>query len=372
MIRFSCSCGKGLQAKVVHAGQRVTCPDCGAKLVVPEPDDFHIQDGPDPGRRPAGEDAFENRRELSASAAYSDRVRKQRPDGEAKSNKTVLIIGGIAAGVSVLAATIVVLFLVLGKGDDAPSSQDSGVIVNIGDEPRVRTMSENNLRQITLALHNYHDIHKRFPPAVVYDRNGKPLYSWRVLILPFIEEEALYRQFHYNEPWDSPHNKALLERMPRTFGHPGSASKTDTHYLVFDSPAFINPRSAFNSKLPAGPVQPAMLQPFPFVPPPGTGQVFEIGVPGTLTQFTDGTSNTIMVIEADEAVPWTKPADLVYEPSKPLPKLGGLYPSGKFVFATADGAVRAVDRMNISDATLRAAITANGGEIMGADWERGP
>ncbi len=67
---------------------------------------------------------------------------------------------------------------------------------------------------MALAMRNYESAYGHLPPAVVYGENGQPLYSWRVLILPYIEEDELYRQFKLDEPWNSPHNIQLLERMP--------------------------------------------------------------------------------------------------------------------------------------------------------------
>lgn len=78
----------------------------------------------------------------------------------------------------------------------------------------------NNRRQIVLAWQYYHDFHGEFPPLVVRDKNGKSLYSWRVALLPFLEQEQLYDQFHHDEPWDSPHNLELVKRMPRIFQDP--------------------------------------------------------------------------------------------------------------------------------------------------------
>src|SRR5262245_53734413 len=77
--------------------------------------------------------------------------------------------------------------------------------------------SAYNLRQIGLALLNYHQAHRgRLPPAAVRDKDDRPLLSWRVLLLPYLEHDDLYAQFKLDEPWDGPHNKALLEKMPRT------------------------------------------------------------------------------------------------------------------------------------------------------------
>ena len=88
-----------------------------------------------------------------------------------------------------------------------------------------RTQCVNNLKQIGLAMHNYHATHKTFPPAFTVDKDGKPLLSWRVLILPYLEQDALYKEFHLDEPWDSPHNRTLIERMPPTYRCPMMSSK---------------------------------------------------------------------------------------------------------------------------------------------------
>ena len=79
------------------------------------------------------------------------------------------------------------------------------------------TVVKNHLKQLALAMHNYHDVYKQFPPAAIRDAHGRPLLSWRVALLPFVEENQLYHQFHLDEPWDSPHNKPLLAKMPEVF-----------------------------------------------------------------------------------------------------------------------------------------------------------
>ena len=75
-------------------------------------------------------------------------------------------------------------------------------------------MCTNNLKQIALAMHNYAADNNTFPPAATFDTDGKPLLSWRMLILPYLDEDSLYRQFHLDEPWDSPHNKPLIAQIP--------------------------------------------------------------------------------------------------------------------------------------------------------------
>src|SRR5262249_15119582 len=128
-----------------------------------------------------------------------------------------LIIGLVAGGVAVVGTLIVVLVIFVGGSVE---------------DQRAQQISENNLKQITLALIQYSDNFARMPPAVVYGPNGQPLYSWRVLILPYIEQQPLYQQFHLNEPWDSPHNMALLSQMPKTYQHPLKKGDTDTYYQV--------------------------------------------------------------------------------------------------------------------------------------------
>jgi hypothetical protein len=175
------------------------------------------------------------------------------------------------------------------------------------------------------------------PPAVVYGPNGKPLYSWRVLLLPYIEKDALYQEFHLYEPWDSPHNIALLPRMPPTYLAPGSKANLIPPYHTICH-VFVGKGAAFEGR---------------------EGLRFP-------QEFPDGTSNTILVIEAGEPVPWTAPEDLVYDPDGPLPDLRSVFKGG-FMVGLADGSTRWVTK-ETSEATLRAAITRNGGERLGLDW----
>lgn len=202
--------------------------------------------------------------------------------------------------------------------------------------------SANSVRQISLALNDYHDIFKKLPPAVVRDKDGKPLYSWRVLLLPFLEQVQLYNQFKLDEPWDSPHNEALVGRTPNC-------------YLA--SPFLDNPPGTTRYQVFVGP-----------------GTAFER--PGlTWKDFTDGRSQTILVVEGGEAVPWSKPADLAYDPNGPLPPLGAgfgkpshflCYEVGRrpgFNAGFADGSARFILQPT-DEHTIRSLITRNGGETI--------
>src|SRR2546421_12689862 len=84
-------------------------------------------------------------------------------------------------------------------------------------------------------MHGYHDTHKHFPPAALRGKEGKPLLSWRVLLLPYLEQDSLYKEFHLDEPWDSEHNKKLLARMPKLFAGPDEKALAahETHYQAF-------------------------------------------------------------------------------------------------------------------------------------------
>jgi hypothetical protein len=167
------------------------------------------------------------------------------------------------------------------------------------DDPAARKKSMTSLRKIAVALHNYHDAVGWFPPAAVYDKDGRPLYSWRVLILPHVGEAKLYEQFKLDEPWDSPHNKKLLAKMPEVFGPvEGEARKQHATYYQL----FVGPDTAFpETKKNRGP---------------------------SMAVFRDGVANTFLVVEAGQAVPWTAPRDVRYDPKKPVPKLGGLFLDG--------------------------------------------
>jgi Protein of unknown function (DUF1559)/Domain of unknown function (DUF4190) len=231
-----------------------------------------------------------------------------------------LAIGGIVTGV--------IGSLLLG-----PAAMSVGLLLPAIQKVREaanRAACSNNLKQLALAMHNYHDVHGRFPPAVVYSKDGKPLYSWRVLLLPHLNEEGLYKQFKLDEPWDSPNNQKLLALMPHVFEDQSTPTKeqSSTFYQVFTGPT-----TAFES-------------------PQGE----------RLQDFTDGTSNTFLIVEAAQAVPWTKPADLAYDPNQPLPELGGQH-AGGFNAVKADGAVRFIGA-GTPEQVLRGLITRNGGEAL--------
>ena len=171
-----------------------------------------------------------------------------------------------------------------------------------------REQSMRNLKQIGLAMLSYHDAHKCFPPAYTVDKQGKPLLSWRVLILPYLGDSALYNQFHLDEPWDSPRNRKLAE----------------TIIAVYTSPLSRLRNSKTNYLLPIGP-----------------GTVFGGKEPMKLSDIKDGTEHTILAVEVDDqhAVIWSKPDDLPYDPKAPLKGLGGPGKEG-FAAVYCDGSAQ--------------------------------
>jgi RNA polymerase sigma factor (sigma-70 family) len=172
-------------------------------------------------------------------------------------------------------------------------------------------------------------------PGSVPVQGGKALLSWRVALLPYLGEQHLYKQFKLDEPWDGPHNRKLLDRMPKVYAAPGV--EADRPYTTFYQ-VFVGGGAAFEKheamKMPAG--------------------------------FLDGTSNIILVVEAGHAVPWTKPEDLHYSPDEPLPELGGIFPD-VFHAVFVDGAVHTLTK-KYDETALRAAITRSAGDLF--DWAK--
>ena len=357
MIQFTCPCGKALHAQDEHAGQTTRCPACGRDLDIPDAEGVQTADAPRSPGRPR-DDALRDEPGRTR-ADWDDRGRPPSTSGKAVAS---IILGVLSLLLcSVFTGLPAILLGALGLGDigrgqgrvGGKGLAITGIVtgslsllclpVMIGlllpavqkvREAAARMQDRNNLMQIGLAMHSYNDATGKLPAAATCDPNGKPLLSWRVAILPYIEQGGLYNQFKMDEPWDGPHNSKLLSQMPKVYARPGeSPTNGQTHYRVFV----------------------------------GNGAAFDWCKGANMpNDFPDGTSNTILVVEAATAVPWTKPDELDFDPNGPLPALDNQF-SGGSQAAMGDASVHMIPK-DVSPQTLRAAITRNGGETLGPDW----
>lgn len=219
-----------------------------------------------------------------------------------------------------------------------------------------RTKSSNNLKIISLALHNYHDAYGRFPPAAVIGPDGKPWHSWRVLLLPFFEAIDVYEQYDFAQPWDSPKNRALVEKMPEVFRDPAREGQPDG---FTDYAAIVGDDALFQPEV----VTMKSAEDFP--------ACLTVGKKFTFANVTDGTSNTIAfaTVSPERKIPWTKPEDIVLDDASPgigdPDGLGAIHPANDrrvAIAAFADGSVQTIAD-SVDAETLRAFLTRAGGEI---------
>ncbi len=197
-----------------------------------------------------------------------------------------------------------------------------------------RSSRMNNFKQICLALHNHESARKAFPAAASYGADGKPLLSWRVHILPYMEQMKLYNQFHLDEPWDSEHNRKLIDQMPEFYADPDPAVR-----------AAIGDRGRTT-----------------FLTPRAEGTMFGGREGIKFSEMKDGSSNTIMAVEVvpERAVVWTKPDDWEVDLANPL---DGVKRSDRDGFIAAWGDGHASFIPNDADADeFRGNLTYAGGE----------
>lgn len=226
-----------------------------------------------------------------------------------------------------LKTSLLLTCLVLAQNVSATSPGDD----NPAEQAKIKQQSAANLQKLIVAMHNYHSDYNSLPAHAIYDKAGKKaLLSWRVALLPYLEQDQLYKRFHHDEPWDSPSNKALLKEMPKVFEMPGvKAEPGMTYYQVFTMPLNV-PVGKKATYTPVFPLTRSKI---------------------TLGQLTvqDGTTNTICIAEATIPVEWTKPSDLLLEhDDAPLPKLGIRPGTDEFLVVCGDGTVREI-RKKIDD-----------------------
>ena len=209
--------------------------------------------------------------------------------------------------------------------------------VQAAREAARRMQCSNNMRQIALAMHNYHDFYQTFPPAFTTDVNGRPLHSWRTLLLPYLEQSALYDQIDLSKPWDDPVNLPFSQIVIPTYGCPSghTDSPEKTCYQVIVDPAGI----------------------------------FSGSTPCKMPSITDGTSNTLLVIEteSENAVPWMAPNDTNMPKYLSLGKNTRHNHTGGSNAAFADGAVKFLSS-SIDPATAQTLVTKAGGEVSSLDY----
>jgi hypothetical protein len=293
-IRFTCPyCGNATDVAEQYAGQSGPCAKCGRTIVIPAIGTPPLNYRPFPEKQPRS------------------------------STATLLIVLGIIGTVALVCGGILVALLL-------PAIQAAR-------EAARRANCSNNMKQIGLAMHMYHDKYGQFPPAYSTDKDGKPLHSWRVLILPFMDQEVLYSQIKLDEPWDSPHNKQFADKMPPEFMCPSDPNqqKGITNYAMLVGPNAIStgPKSR------------------------------------KLTEITDGTANTIMVAETTGGkINWMEPRDLDVETmtfdlsdDTTGNEMSSHHPAAVNAIY-CDGSVRSLTKFSDNTADLKAQTTFSGKE----------
>ena len=201
-------------------------------------------------------------------------------------------------------------------------------------EAAQESQSINNMKQIALAMHSYHDTNNGFPPQAICDKKGKPLLSWRVAILPYIEQDNLYKQFKLDEAWDSEHKLKLAKIAVKTYMLPGA--KLDGEIVKTPYRVFYNNDAAF-----------------------------DVITQTQMRAFSDGLSNTILFIEAAESVPWTKPEDIEFDLKKEMKPFFRVS-KDRLTAAFADGSVIRLKK-EITEKTIKLLIQRNDGMVVNFD-----
>ena len=298
-ISFSCPhCGHATQVADQYAGQTGPCVSCGGQVTIPLP-----------GGKPSGSPPPQT-------------------SGTSNSVGVIIVVVIVAVlGITVVCGGIMAALLL-------PA-------VQAAREAARRESCQNNLKQIALAMHNYHDTYKTFPPAFIPDENGEPMRSWRASILPFVEQMALYDRYDFHERWDAPENEFAIGIAIPSYKCPSDPSSagapTDTSYVLVT----------------------------------GLDTIFEVGKQARIAAIIDGTSNTILAVEIhNSGINWSEPRDLDIEAFVAMFGPGGTgqasspHPGGLNV-VLADGSVQFLS-FNISQQDARALATSAGKERIGA------
>jgi hypothetical protein len=331
MLVFPCpSCSAKLQMSEDLAGKKVRCSSC--KEVVTAPERSGPSDAIKSGPAQAPTSVAPGKPRTKGGSDRDDDESSRRGSGgdiaaAAGTAAVATAAGGLGIG-AILAIVGIGAFCLVGcvvaglLGLLLPAVQKVR-------EAAARTQTTNNMKQIALACHSHHDTFKTLPTpkAFMPPQGTQPVeLSWRVSILPFIEQAALFNQFDRTQAWDSPRNKVNSDSLIVIYQDPGrdQGPTVDTHFQYFTGPNTLWPT---NKKC-----------------------TFVLDIP-------DGTSNTFLFAEAANPVPWAKPAEMAIAPGQPLP-----LPEGRFITAMCDGSVRFVDRARINDQGLRLYIDPKDGQ----------
>jgi len=307
-FRVCCpQCGAFCNVSDDYVGKAALCGNCDEPIIISKRSVSATNESPEP-RLPEVLPRPVQSRSLSAESARA----LTNPSGEPTSSRRRW-----GCAIAIVASFIAILVAGSILTDKFRNSQH-------------QVSCSSNLKQIGMGLSNYHDIYGSFPPPYIADKNGKPMHSWRVLILPFMEQQHLYDQYSFDEPWDGPNNKRLWSQMPNFYACPGAD---------YDEPgltsyqAIVGPNTAF--------------EPHRLV---------------STSDITDGTSNTILVFEAaSEPVHWMEPRDIQYDPMGPLP--GTLWSSNhgdSVMWLRADVSTSRWKTEGLNDERLRSFIERSG------------
>lgn len=285
-IAYSCPhCGKQYSVADQFAGQTGPCASCGQPITIPLP---------------------------AAGSPFA-------PQPSKGSSTPLIVAGVVGCGFFAFAILGILVALLL------PA-------VQAAREAARRMQASNHLKQLGLALQNYDAAYGSFPPAIVTDPDGQPLYSGRVLLLPFLEQRGLHDAFNKDEPWDSPNNKLITQQALNVFSDP----------------------SAPHSDVPG-------QTDFLFVT--GKGTAFDPANKGfSMGDIKDGTSNTIAVIEVKgSGINWAEPRDIDF--SQPISLPAGNHPNINLA-VFFDGHTEAISK-GTPPATIRALSTCASNDVVG-------
>jgi hypothetical protein len=328
MIEFSCVCGNRLRTEDSERGQSITCSACGKHQWVPDEGANRVTT-----ERPGGRTDFAADERPRREGRYVDEPEMRRRPGERPKNHA-LMYTMIALGVCALVACPILvlvgmLFPAVWKIREAAS----------------RMQAQNNLKQMGLAMFNYEDNFGHFPLAFTQwpppPGAGQPQMSWRVAILPYIEEGPLFDTFNPQEPWDGPSNRMFQSQPVRVYQFPPDPPSPQTYFQVFVTAPRKKPHSMFNHPTDAN---------------------NKVGHRDVL----DGTSYTILIAEGPNSVLWVSPQDMAFDPDWTAPPLGS-HGRGGSVVGMADGSTRVIPP-SMSPTTQKALMTRDGDERIDPNW----